>query len=70
LPFLNLLPEYFDSLAKVAQLLAQAATYRQNALEKKIKMSIMEWNSILKAYNEASDNMAKTGITLYKVYES
>jgi len=70
LPFLNLLPEYFDSLAKVAQSLANAATYRQNALEKKIKMSIGQWNSILKAYNEASDNMAKTGINLYKVYES
>jgi len=70
LPFLNLLPEYFDSLAKVAQSLANAATYRQNALEKKIKMSIGQWNSILKTYNEASDNMAKTGITLYKVYES
>jgi len=70
LPFLNLLPEYFDSLSKVAETLARAATYRQNALEKKIKMSIREWNSILKTYNEASDNMAKTGIVLYKVYES
>ncbi|MDR2582757.1 MAG: hypothetical protein LBC75_04680 [Fibromonadaceae bacterium] len=69
LPFLNLLPEYFDSLAKVAELLASAATYRQNALEKKIKISIKEWDSILKTYNEASDNMAKTGITLYKVYK-
>jgi hypothetical protein len=70
LPFLNLLPDYFNSLAKVAELLARAATYRQNALEKKTKISIREWNAILKAYNEASDNMAKTGIILYKVYES
>jgi hypothetical protein len=70
LPFLNLLPDYFDSLAKVADTLAQAATYRQNALEKKIKMRIREWNAILRTYNEASDNMAKTGIVLYKVYES
>jgi hypothetical protein len=70
LPFLNLLPDYFDSLARVAETLASAATYRQNALEKKTKISIKEWNSILKTYNEASDNMAKTGIVLYKVYES
>ncbi len=70
LPFLNLLPEYFDSLSKVAHLLAQAATYRQNAIEKKIKMSIGQWNVILKTYNEASDNMAKTGINLYRMYES
>jgi len=70
LPFLNLLPDYFDSLARVAQLLARAANYRQNALEKKIKISIREWNAILKTYNEESDNMAKTGIVLYKVYES
>jgi hypothetical protein len=70
LPFLNLLPDYFDSLARVTESLAQAATYRQNALEKKTKISIREWNAILKKYNEASDNMAKTGIVLYKVYES
>jgi hypothetical protein len=70
LPFLNLLPDYFDSLAIVAETLAQAATYKQNALEKKAKISIREWNAILKKYNEASDNMAKTGIALYKVYES
>jgi len=70
LPFLNLLPDYFDSLERVAKLLAQAATYRQNVLEKKTKMSIRGWNAILKTYNEASDNMAKTGIVLYKVYES
>jgi len=70
LPFLKLLPDYLDSFAKVAESLASAATYRQNALEKKIKMSIMEWNSILKSYNEASDNMAKIGIVLYRAYES
>ena len=70
LPFLNLLPDYFNSLATVAESLARAAAYRQNVLEKKIKMSIKEWDSILKTYNEASDNMAKTGIVLYKVYES
>jgi len=70
LPFLNKLPDYLDSLAKVAEQLASAATYRQNVLEKKIKISIREWNAILKSYNEASDNMAKTGIVLYKVYES
>jgi len=68
LPFLNLLPEYFDSLGKVAELLGRAASYRQDALEKKIKMSIAEWNSILRSYNEASDTMATVGIILYKAY--
>jgi hypothetical protein len=68
LPFLNLLPEYFDSLARVAELLGRAASYRQNALEKKIKISIAEWNSILKSYNEASDSMSTVGIILYKAY--
>jgi len=68
LPFLNLLPGYLDSLSKVAEMLGRAATYRQDALEKKIKMSIKEWNSILKNYNEASDSMAKVGIVLYKAY--
>jgi len=68
LPFLNLLPDYLDWLLKVAEILGRAAAYRQDVLEKKIKMSIKEWNSILRAYNEASDNMAKTGITLYKAY--
>jgi hypothetical protein len=70
LPFLNLLPNYFESLAKVAELLSVAATYRQNAIEKKTKINIGKWNAILKTYNEASDNMAKTGIILYKAYES
>jgi len=70
LPFLNLLPDYLDSLSKVAEMLGRTAAYRQDVLEKKIKMSIREWNSILKTYNEASDNMARTGIVLYKVYES
>jgi len=68
LPFLNLLPEYFDSLSKVAGLLGRAATYKQDLLEKKIKMSIKEWNEILKSYNEASDDMARVGIVLYKAY--
>ncbi len=68
LPFLNILPEYFDSLDKVAELLGRAASYRQDALEKKIKMSIGEWNSILKLYNEASDTMATIGIILHKAY--
>jgi len=68
LHFLNLLPEYFDSLAKVAELLGRVAAYRQDALEKKIKLSVKEWNSILKSYNEAGDNMAKVGIVLYKAY--
>ncbi|MDR1812531.1 MAG: hypothetical protein LBQ87_06875 [Candidatus Fibromonas sp.] len=68
LPFLNLLPEYFNSLHKTAELLERAASYRQNVLEKKIKMGIAEWNSILKSYNEASDAMATVGIILYKAY--
>ncbi|MDR3001641.1 MAG: hypothetical protein LBU89_10285 [Fibromonadaceae bacterium] len=68
LPFLNLLPEYLDSFAKVAELLGRAATYRQDVLERKIKMSIREWNSILKSYNEASDDMATIGIVLFKAY--
>ncbi|MDR2554561.1 MAG: hypothetical protein LBC64_03950 [Fibromonadaceae bacterium] len=66
--FLKLLPDYLDWLLKVAEMLGRAAAYRQDVLEKKIKMSIKEWNSILKSYNEASDNMAKVGITLYKAY--
>ncbi len=68
LPFLNLLPEYFNSFAKVAELLGGAASYRQDALEKKIKLSIKEWNSILKSYNEASDDMTKVGLVLYKAF--
>jgi len=68
LPFLNLLPGYLDSLSKVAEMLGRAATYRQDVLEKKVKMSVKEWNSILKAYNEASDGMATVGIVLYKAY--
>jgi len=68
LPFLNLLPGYLDSLSKVAEMLGRAAAYRQDVLEKKIKMSIREWNSILKFYNEASDGMAMVGIVLYKAY--
>jgi hypothetical protein len=68
LPFLNLLPDYFDSFAKVAQLLGEAAAYRQDALEKKIKIGIKRWNSILKSYNEASDRMATMGIVMYKAY--
>jgi hypothetical protein len=68
LPFLNILPEYFDLFAKVAELLGEAAAYRQDALEKKIKISIKKWNSILKSYNEASDSMATIGIILYKAY--
>jgi len=68
LPFINLLPDYLDWLLKVAEILGRAAAYRQDVLEKKIKMSIKEWNSILRSYNEASDNMAKSGITLYKAY--
>jgi len=68
LPFLNLLPDYLDALSKVAEMLSRAAAYRQGALEKKIKISIKEWNSILKNYNEASDGMAKAGIVLYKAY--
>jgi len=68
LPFLKLLPDYLDWLLKVAEMLGRAAAYRQDVLEKKIKMSIKEWNSILRSYNEASDSMAKVGITLYKAY--
>ncbi|MDR0517092.1 MAG: hypothetical protein LBH25_08625 [Fibromonadaceae bacterium] len=68
LPFLNLLPNYLDSLSKVAEMLGKAANYRQELLEKKIRMSIGEWNFILKTYNEASDDMAKIGIVLYKAY--
>jgi hypothetical protein len=68
LPFLNLLPGYLDWLSKVAEMLGRAAAYRQDVLEKKIKMSIKEWNSILKLYNEASDSMATTGIVLYRAY--
>jgi hypothetical protein len=68
LPFLNLLPGYLDSLSKVSEILGRAASYRQDVLEKKIKMSVKEWNSILKAYNEASDSMATVGIVLYKAY--
>jgi len=68
LPFLNLLPDYLDSLSKVAEMLGRAAAYRQDVLEKKIKMSIREWNSILKSYNEASNGMAVVGIVLYKAY--
>jgi len=68
LPFFKLMPEYLDLLAKVAEILGRAATYRQDVLEKKIKMSVQEWNSILISYNEASDNMAKAGIALHKAY--
>jgi hypothetical protein len=70
LPFLKILPEYLDSFAKAAALLGEAASYRQSLLEKKIKSSIKEWDSILKSYNIACDNMAKIGIVLYKAYES
>jgi len=70
LSFLNLLPEYFDSLAKVAELLGRAAAYRQDVLEKKIKLSVKEWNSILKSYNEAGDVMARVGIVLYKAFST
>ncbi|MCL2206880.1 MAG: hypothetical protein FWB90_02160 [Fibromonadales bacterium] len=66
--FLNLLPNYFDSLAKVSELLGKAAAYRQDVLEKKISMSVKEWNAILRNYNQASDNMATVGISLHKVY--
>jgi hypothetical protein len=68
LPFLNLLPSYFDSLSKVAGMLGKAASFKQGVLEKKIKASVSEWNAILKAYNKASDEMAKTGIVLYKAF--
>lgn len=68
LPFLNLLPEYFDSMAKVAELLRRAAAYRQDVLERKIKMKIKEWNAILKGYNQASDDMATVGIVLHKAF--
>jgi len=68
LPFLNLLPDYLDSLSKVAEMLGRAASYRQDVFEKKIKMSVKEWNFILKTYNEASDSMAMVGIVLYKAY--
>jgi hypothetical protein len=68
LPFLNLLPNYFDSLSKVAQMLGKAASYKQDVLEKKIKMSVGEWNLILKTYNEASDSMVKVGFVLHNAY--
>ncbi len=69
-PFLNLLPDYLDSFEKVASLLGKAAAYRQDVLEKKLKLSVSEWNSILREYNEASDEMAKTGIVMFKAYNS
>jgi hypothetical protein len=68
LPFLNLLPGYLDSLGLVAEMLGKAASYKQDVLEKKIKASVGEWNEILKAYNKASDDMAASGIVLYKAY--
>jgi len=69
LPFLNLLPEYLDLQAKVADILGRAAAYRQDVLEKKIKMTVKEWNSILISYNDASDSMTKVGILLHSSYE-
>ncbi|MCL2259776.1 MAG: hypothetical protein FWC15_00310 [Fibromonadales bacterium] len=69
LPFLKLLPEYLDLLATVAEVLGRAAAYRQNVLEKKIKMTMKEWNSILISYNDASDSMTRTGILLHSNYE-
>jgi hypothetical protein len=68
LPFLNLLPKYLDALSKVAELLGQAAAYKQNVLEKKIKVSVKQWNAILKSYNEAADDMATVGIVLFRAY--
>jgi hypothetical protein len=68
LPFLKLLPDYLNSLSSVAEQLGKAAAYRQDVLEKRIKMKIGEWNFILKSYNEASDNMARVGIVLFKAY--
>jgi hypothetical protein len=69
LPFLNSLPEYLDSLAKVAEFLGRAAVFKQDVLEKKIKASVKEWNAILKSYNEASDKMAKVGISIFFLYD-
>jgi len=66
--FLKLLPEYLDLLAKVAGILGRAAVYRQDVLEKRIKMKMKEWNLILISYNEAGDNMATKGIALRKAY--
>ncbi|MDR2581453.1 MAG: hypothetical protein LBC85_10745 [Fibromonadaceae bacterium] len=68
LPFLNILPDYLNSLSKVAERLGKAASFRQEVLEKKKKMSIGEWNLILKDYNEACDEMARVGIVLYRAY--
>jgi hypothetical protein len=68
LPFLNLLPNYLDSMSRVAQMLGKAASYKQDILEKKIKLRIGEWNLILKTYNEASDSMVKAGIALHRAY--
>jgi len=68
LPFLNLLPDYLNSLAKVAELLGKAAAYRQDVLEKKVSMSMKEWDLILRNYNEASDSLATVGISLHKAY--
>jgi hypothetical protein len=69
LPFLDALPDYLDSLIKVAEILGHAASYKQEVLEKKTKLSLKEWNSILKSYNEACDNMAKAGIFLHSRYD-
>jgi len=69
LPFLKLIPEYLDLLATVAGVLGGAAAYRQDVLEKKIKMTMKEWNSILVSYNDASDNMTRAGILLHSSYE-
>ncbi|GHV12879.1 hypothetical protein AGMMS49938_06330 [Fibrobacterales bacterium] len=68
LPFLNLLPEYFDALSKTAELLGKAANFRQNTLEKKTKFSVKEWNAILREYNNASDDLARIGMVMYKLY--
>jgi hypothetical protein len=69
LPFLSSLPEYFNSLAKTAELLGRAAKFKQDVLEKKTKASVKEWNTILKSYNEACDNMAKVGISIFLLYD-
>jgi len=69
LPFLKIVPSYIKSLSQVAELLGKAASYKQDVLENKIKATFKEWNEILKAYNQASDEMATTGIVLYKACE-
>ncbi|MCL2283281.1 MAG: hypothetical protein FWC26_08190 [Fibromonadales bacterium] len=68
MPALNLLPEYIDALASASEILGGAAAYRQDVLERKRKMRFGEWNSILKNYNVACDNMAKAGVALYKTF--